>query len=487
MTVRVRYAPSPTGHLHIGGVRTALFNYLYARHNQGQFILRFEDTDLDRNVAGAEEEMLKGFKWLGFEWEEGPDRGGPFGPYRCTQRLDIYRDRLEKLKGQDQAYPCFCTSEELEEDRQRALAEGRMPRYSGRCRHLSESERREKMERGLPYNWRFAIPAGIPLEFEDDIRGQVHFESDDIGDFVIVKSNGLPTYNFQVVLDDALMEITHVIRGEEHLSNTPRQLLIYRALGYQPPKFAHLPQVLNEDRKKLSKRDPNVLPVHSYRERGYLSEALVNFLALLGWSPGGEEEIMSLDEIAQQFSLDRVGKSGAVFDVGKLNWMSGQYMKRKDLPDVTEMVAQDLERQGVSLPLGRDREWLETVTGLYQEQMTCAADFAALAKGFFQPDIDWSDEAREVIQQEGAEAVIRRYRELTQEDTQAWTAAASKARFKRVQKELGVKGRGLFMPVRAALTGEVHGPDLQQTVACLPKEWVLARLDEALHLTSAAQ
>jgi nondiscriminating glutamyl-tRNA synthetase len=486
MAVRVRFAPSPTGHLHIGGVRTALFNYLFAKHHGGDFIFRIEDTDLERNVPGAEEEILKGFRWLGFDWAEGPDIGGPYGPYRCTERLNIYEEYANRLRDTGAIYPCFCTPEELEAERELAQKEGRMPRYSGKCRHLTEEQRAEKLRQGLVPNWRFAIPAGQEISFVDHIRGPVTFQTDDIGDFVVIKSNGIPTYNFQVVIDDALMHITHVIRGEEHLSNTPRQILIYQALGFTVPEFAHLPQVLNTNRKKLSKRDPNVMPVHVYREKGYLPEAIVNFLALLGWSPGGEQEIMSMAEIAALFDLDRVNKSGAVFDTDKLKWMAGQYIRQLPVETLTEMVEDQLERHRVSLPEGKDRAWLQRVVSLYQEQMTCAEDFVTLAAGFFAPDITWDEEALCVLREEGALAVVDAYRQLC-EQAEEWTPEASRARFKQIQSARGVKGRALFMPVRAAVTGEVHGPDLQQSISCLPKEWVLKRLQGAIAAASKSQ
>lgn len=479
MTVRVRYAPSPTGRLHIGGVRTALFNYLFARHHGGEFILRSEDTDLDRNVPGAEAEILDGFRWLGFEWTEGPDVGGPHAPYRCTERLDIYPVYLNQLIEAESAYPCFCTSEELEADRAQAQESGEMPRYSGHCRTLTEAERQAQRDAGRVPNWRFAVPPGVSIEFDDLVRGPIAFHSDDVGDFVIVKSNGIPTYNFQVVVDDALMEITHVIRGEEHLSNTPRQWLIYRALGVEAPVFAHLPQVLDSTRKKLSKRDPSVMPVQAYRDQGYLPAAIVNFLALLGWSPGGEQELFSLSELADLFDLDRVHRSGAIFDTDKLRWMAGQYLHQLPVDELARMIEGQWSTQTVARPDWLDTSTLHTLVTLYQEQMACAADFFTLARGFWQRDVEWADEIWPVLQEDGAVEVVRKYRELAAQDTD-WTADASRSRFRQVQSELGVKGRALFMPVRAAVTGTAHGPDLQQSIACLPREWVLRRMDEVL-------
>lgn len=479
MTVRVRYAPSPTGHLHIGGVRTALFNYLFARHHGGSFILRIEDTDLERNVPGAEEEMLRGFRWLGFEWDEGPDIGGAYGPYRCTERLEVYTEYLQKLVAQGAAYACYCTPEELKEEADKALAEGRVAKHSGPCRHLTDSEKRNLEAEGRKPSWRLVVPGGQILRVNDLVRGEVTFDTDEIGDFVIVKSNGIPTYQFQVVVDDALMKITHVIRGEEHLSNTPRQIVAYQALGFETPEFAHLPQVLNTDKKKLSKRDPNVKPVHEYREQGYLPQAIVNFLALLGWSPGGEEEILTLQQLFDLFDLPRVNKSGAVFDTEKLQWMAGTYLRQAPISDMTVLVQEQLERANISLPAHVAGDWLEQVVSLVHEHMVCAEDFVHVAEGFFHEEAVLDAEALEVLKDDVARQVVERYRELADADEE-WTAEASRARFKTIQKELGVKGRALFMPVRCATTGSVHGPDLQKSIALLPKEWVLHRIEKAL-------
>jgi nondiscriminating glutamyl-tRNA synthetase len=484
MTVRVRFAPSPTGHLHIGGVRTALFNFLFARRHGGALILRIEDTDLERNVPGAERELLEGFRWLGLDWDEGPDIGGPRGPYRCTERLPVYRSALAKLQEHGVVYPCFCTPEQLEAERQEALREGRVPRYSGRCRHLSDAERMRRIDAGEAYNWRFAVPSGIDIEIRDLVHGIVRFSSDDIGDFVVFKSNGMPTYNFQVVVDDHEMGITHVIRGEEHLSNTPRQWLIYQVFGWPVPQFAHLPQVLDAQRKKLSKRDPNVRPVQAYRELGYVPHAIVNFLALLGWSPKDDRELLTMDELVERFDLSGVNRSGAVFDPAKLEWMAGQYLRKLPVETLTEWVQEQLARAGWQCPAGVPDDWLVRVVALYQEQMTCAADFLRLARGFFDPGVQWSQDALQVLSDPGAQEVVRAY--LERMDEGDWTADASRERFKAIQASLGVRGRALYMPVRAAATGETHGPDLQLTLSLLPREWVKARLQAALAAAGAA-
>ncbi|GEO26705.1 glutamate--tRNA ligase [Alicyclobacillus acidoterrestris] len=483
MTVRVRFAPSPTGHLHIGSVRTALFNFLYARHHGGAFVLRIEDTDTNRNIEGAELAFLDGFHWLGIQWDEGIDVGGPYAPYRCMERLELYREHVQKLLDNGRAYPCFCTDEELAAQREAAEREGRVPQYSGRCRALSEEERQAKMDAGIPYSIRFRVPENQEIVVDDLIRGQVTFNSSDIGDYVIVKSNGIPTYNFQVAVDDAAMKITHVIRAEEHLSNTPRQILVFQAFGYEIPTFAHLPIVLDHNRKKLSKRDPSVLPIQTYEELGYVPHAIINFLALLGWSPEGEQELFDIDALCSQFDLGRVSKAGAVFDVDKLNWMANQYFKALAPAEATAMVRRQLERVGQTLPDGVSGDWLEQVVSLYQEQMVCAADFIELSKGFFDKRVAYDEEALELLEQPGSKEVVAAYLALAKAADE-WTAEASRARFKQIQKEQGVKGRALFMPVRAALTGQVHGPDLQKTIALLPRSWVLERLASALERRS---
>lgn len=479
MTVRVRFAPSPTGHLHIGSVRTALFNFLYARRHGGQFLLRIEDTDVNRNIEGAELAFMEGFRWLGMQWDEGLDIGGPHAPYRCMERLELYQEKVRRLLDAGQAYPCFCTDAELTAERESAEREGRVPRYSGKCYALSAEERASRIVQGKPHSIRFHVEAGKELVVEDLIRGRVTFQSDDIGDFVIVKSNGIPTYNFQVVIDDADMEITHVIRAEEHLANTPRQILVFEAFDFAMPKFAHVPIVLDEHRKKLSKRDPNVLPIQAYKALGYVPQAIVNFLALLGWSPEGEDEIFSLPQLAENFDLHRVNRSGAIFDVDKLNWMAKEYFKALPIDQATDMVKEQIEKANWSVPDGVEASWLGEVVLLYQDQMACAHDFLELASSFFQRGVDMDSEASELLTDPSAKRVVEAYLALCQGDS-VWTADRSRARFKEIQMELGVKGRNLFMPVRAAITGHVHGPDLQRLIAVLPQAWVIDRLAMSL-------
>ncbi len=481
--MRTRYAPSPTGHLHIGGARTALFCYLLAKKNKGSFIVRIEDTDVERNVEEAAETQLAGLKWMGIEWDESIDRGGPYGPYRSMERLDIYHSYLEKLQREGHVYPCYCTSEELEADRERQMAQGIAPRYSGRCRQLSEEEKAAFEAEGRKPCYRFKVPSGKIITVKDVVRGEVRFESDGIGDFIIVRPDGRPTYNFAVTIDDALMKITDVIRGEEHLSNTPRQVLIYEALNFPVPNFAHLSLILNQDGKKMSKRDESVVQfVDQYRDLGYLPEALVNFIALLGWAPEGEEELFSKEELIERFSLDRVSKAPAVFDPGKLKWMNNYYIKQSSVERITELAIPHLEAAGkISLPLTPEQEtWLKRLVALYQEQLDYVAQIVPLTEIFFREEITYSQEAQEVLKGEQVpEVLAAMYRQIKEADQ--LDPVEVKGMLKNVQRETGQKGKRLFMPIRAAITGEVSGPELNEAISLLGKEKVLPRLEALIN------
>ncbi|MFD1395720.1 glutamate--tRNA ligase [Kroppenstedtia eburnea] len=484
--VRTRYAPSPTGHLHIGGARTALFSYLWARKKGGSFVVRIEDTDVERNLADAEQKQLEALKWLGIDWDESVDVGGPHAPYRSMERLQIYQEHLQKLVAAGHAYPCYCTQEELEREREQQLAEGKAPKYSGRCRHLTPEERQAFEQAGRKPSIRFRVPDGRVITVQDEVRGEVRFETEGIGDFILQRPDGRPTYNFAVVVDDALMEITHVVRGEEHISNTPRQILLYEALGFEAPVFAHASLILNAEGKKMSKRDESIIQfIDQYRELGYLPEAIINFLVLLGWAPEGEkaeEEIFSRDELIQLFSLERVSKAPAVFDAAKLKWMNNHYIKESSTERITELAIPHLAEAGRigEQPLGEEKEWVTRLVGLYQEQLDYVAQVVELTEMFFRKEVAYSDDAGEILSQEQVpivvEALIRQL-ESTEEEL---TADTVKQLLKAVQKETGYKGKQLFMPVRAAVTGEVHGPDLRETISLLGKETVLARLESFL-------
>lgn len=485
MTVRVRFAPSPTGHLHIGGARTALFNYLFAKKHNGTYILRVEDTDTSRNKADAEEKLIAAFRWLGLTWDEGPDIGGKYGPYRSMERMNSYRPYLDQLVAEEKAYPCFCTKEELEAEREAAIQQGRTPRYSGKCRHLSAEERKAKLAANIPYTLRFAVSGDSEIRFYDHIRGDMSFQREDIEDFVICKSDGVPTYHFAVTIDDALMEITHVIRGEEHLSNTPKHVLLFEAIGFPIPEFAHIPLILNETGKKLSKRDESILQfIEQYRDLGYLPEAVNNYLALLGWSPGGEyseEEIFSLDKLIELFTVDRINKSGAIFNQEKLAWVNSHYIKALDIDTLIELaepyLAADEAYQAYLGQLNEEQATTRTreLVTLFQTAMNQVSDITNLVQLFTEETISYDQEAEAVLAQDQVPTVLTAFAEQLN-NLDDYTPAEIKKRLKAVQKETGYKGKQLFMPIRATATGQVHGPDLQQTLYLLGKDKVLARI-----------
>ncbi|RQD72813.1 MAG: glutamate--tRNA ligase [Candidatus Syntrophonatronum acetioxidans] len=479
--IRVRFAPSPTGPLHIGGARSALFNWLFARKHKGDLLVRIEDTDVERSNLVSEEVILDDLKWLGLDWDEGIQVGGQRGPYRQRERLDIYDSYWKKLLQEEKAYYCFCTEEELEEERELLRKKGEMPRYMGKCRDLTPAERDKLRKEGKKPVVRFKVPRGEIITVEDLIRGRVNFESDGIGDFILIRSDGMPTYNFAVVIDDALMEITHVIRGEEHLSNTPRQMMIYKALGLKMTSFAHISLILGEDRTKMSKRH-GATAISQYRKMGYLPEALVNFLALLGWAPEGEREMFTLPELVEEFSLDRVSRSAAVFNFRKLNWMNGEYIRKSSPERITEMALPFLEEEGlVEENIGsEDYQWLKEVTALLQEQLEYVSQVVTHIKVFFGDEIEeLSPEGAEMLREEPSLQIVQRFREESlQEET--WNQETIKSIFKRIGKELGVKGKKLFQPVRVGLTGKLQGPDLQSLIILLGRERVARRLENTL-------
>ncbi|KZR60530.1 glutamate--tRNA ligase [Pseudobacillus badius] len=477
--IRVRYAPSPTGHLHIGNARTALFNYLFARSKGGKFIIRIEDTDQKRNIAGGEESQLKYLKWLGIDWDESVDKEGEFGPYRQSERNDIYKKYYDQLVEEGKAYKCYCTEEELEAEREAQQAEGKdMAGYSGKCRHLTPEERAAKEAEGRKPSIRIKVPAGEMLTFNDMVKGEVSFESEGISDYVIVKKDGTPTYNFAVAIDDHLMKMTHVLRGDDHISNTPKQLLIYNALGWEPPTFGHMTLIVNESRKKLSKRDESIIQfIEQYKELGYLPEALFNFIALLGWSPAGEEEIFSKEEFIEMFDASRLSKSPALFDQQKLSWMNNQYMKKVDLDRVVELAAPHLVKAGwiAAERSPEEEERVRELIGLYQEKMSFGAQIAEMAELFFKEDVSYEEEAKAVLAEEQVPEVMASFLEKV-EAMDNWQADEIKQAMKAVQKETGHKGKKLFMPIRAAVTGQTHGPDLPKAIELLGKEKVAERL-----------
>ncbi|WP_110113978.1 glutamate--tRNA ligase [Bacillus sp. CGMCC 1.16541] len=480
--VRVRYAPSPTGHLHIGNARTALFNYLFARNQNGKFIIRIEDTDQKRNIEGGEESQLKYLKWLGIDWDESIDEGGDYGPYRQSERTDIYKKHTDELLEKGLAYYCYCTEEELEKEREEQSDNGQMPRYSGKCRNLTAEQRAELEAEGRQPSIRFRVPSGKVYKFDDMVKGEVSFESDGIGDFVIVKKDGTPTYNYAVAVDDHLMKMTHVLRGDDHISNTPKQLMIYEALGWEAPAFGHMTLIVNENRKKLSKRDESIIQfIEQYEALGYLPGALFNFIALLGWSPVGEEEIFSKEQFIEMFDTARLSKSPAVFDTSKLRWMNNQYMKELDLDKVVDLSLPHLVKAGrVEADMDTEKaQWTRDVIALYQEQMSYGAEIVELTEMFFKTEIEYNREARSVLEEEQVPEVLKAFADQVQE-LETFSAADVKAAVKAVQKATGQKGKKLFMPIRVATTGQTHGPELPQAISLLGKETVLARIESII-------
>lgn len=480
--VRVRYAPSPTGHLHIGNARAALFNYLYARSQNGTFVIRIEDTDQKRNVEGGEYSQLNYLKWLGIDWDESVDVGGDYGPYRQMERLDIYSEHYQDLLDRGLAYKCYCTEEELEQEREAQQARGEMPRYSGKCRHLTAEEQEKLAAEGRKPSIRFAVPRGKEYSFIDIVKERVTFESDGIGDWVIVKKDGIPTYNFAVAIDDHHMKISHVLRGDDHISNTPKQLMIYEAFGWDAPKFGHMTLIVNENRKKLSKRDESTIQfIEQYEDLGYLPEALFNFIALLGWSPKGEDELFTKEQFIEIFDADRLSKAAAVFDTKKLEWMNNQYIKAADFDRVLELTVPHLEKAGriSSERTTEEDEWVKKLVSLYQEQLSHGAEIVPLTELFFNKSVEYDEAAREILSEEQVPEVLNGLRDQIQ-SMETFEPAEIKAAIKATQKATGHKGKKLFMPIRVAATGQSHGPELPDSLSLLGKEVVLSRLEEAV-------
>lgn len=476
--LRVRFAPSPTGPFHIGGARSALFNWLLARKEGGKLILRIEDTDLERSTRESEENIKASLRWLGLEWDEGIDIGGEYGPYRQTERLDIYRQYTEKLLASGQAYYCYCSEEELDAERQDQMNKGENPHYSGRCRNLSQADRERFIAEGRKPTVRFRVPDNQQIVFKDLVRDTVSFESNGVGDFVIVKSDGIPVYNYAVVLDDALMKITHVIRAEEHLSNTPRQVLIYQALGLPLPQFGHISLILGKDRTKMSKRH-GATSVEQYKNLGYLPEGIVNFLALLGWAPAGEEEIFSQAELIEEFSMDRVAKNPAVFDIDKLNHINAHYIKKANPELITELALPHLQAAGyIGEELSHEqKEWLVKVVAELQGYISYAAQITEHIDVFFNDNIEFeSEEAHEIMKDADIPRVMEAFKtKLT--DLETVEPAAVQAILKGITKELKLGGKKVYMPVRIAVTGKMHGPELINLIPLIGKERTLARMN----------
>ena len=488
--IRVRYAPSPTGHLHIGNARTALFNYLFARHNKGTFVLRIEDTDQKRNVEGGSKSQMENLRWLGIDWDEGPDKGGDFGPYRQSERKDIYNKYIQQLLDEGKAYYSYKTEEELEEQREEQRAMGIAPHYTYEYEGLTADEIAQKQEeakaKGLKPVVRIHIPEMETYSWEDIVKGHLSFESDTIGgDFVIQKRDGMPTYNFAVVVDDHLMEITHVLRGDDHVSNTPKQLAVYEALGWEPPKFGHMTLIINaETGKKLSKReeDKSVLQfIEQYRDLGYLPDAMFNFITLLGWSPVGENEIFTQRELIKQFDPARLSNSPAAFDRRKLEWINNQYIKKADRDTLLDLALNNLQEAGLveKDPNPEKMEWVRQLVNIYSVQMSYTKQIVDLAKIFFDAPKDLSDEEIDEIHKDEARPVIEEFKKQIDLIPRFTSPQIMKA-VQATRQETGIKGRRLFMPIRIATTRSMVGPGIGEAMELLGKEKVHEHLDLTL-------
>ncbi len=476
--MRTRFAPSPTGSLHVGNARIAILDWLLTRQSGGAFLLRIEDTDRERNLEGADERIYRDLRWLGLDWDEGPvfegrPVPGPHGPYRQSQRLDRYRAAAERLLERDAAYPCFCSDADISTMRETALARGEQPHYDGRCARLSPPEREARRAAGEPAAVRFRVPAGAAVTVRDAVYGEVRFRSDEIGDFILLRSDGLPTYNFAAVVDDIAMEITHVIRGSGHLSNTPRQRLLYDALGSAPPVFAHVPMVLGPDRQKLSKRN-GARALSDYREEGFHPDAIVNYLSLLSWSSPTGDEVLTRDRLIEEISLERMGAADVVFDPDKLRWLSARHIERMSLPDLVDAVrpflaglAKQLDEDVLRDAVASIRSRLSTFAGIRDAmaELEPAADPASLDAG--------------------AVPVLLAATDVL-ESLPAWDLASLEAALKQASKRAAVRGAAFYVPLRRALTGRDHGPALAAVLLVQGKLAVLRRLGDAAAAAEAA-
>lgn len=480
--VRTRFAPSPTGYLHIGGAWTAFFNWLHTRHHGGVFILRIEDTDRSRSTQAYEAALLEDFRWLGITWDEGPDVGGPVGPYRQTERAHLYAEHAQALRDRDAAYPCYCTPEELDAERRQADAAHRPHRYSGRCRELSPAQRAAFEAQGRRPSLRLRVTSlSEPIVIHDIIRGPVVFEPEHLDDYIIVRSDGSPLYNFANVVDDHLMNVTVVIRASEHLSNTPKQFVMYQALGWAPPAVAHLPVILGADRKKLSKRHGDTA-VREYRDRGFLPEAILNFFALMAWHPESEREVYALDELIGGFRLEAVGRASPIFDLDKLTWLNGVYMRRlieQDRERVVDLCAQILQREGLLAgpPAGEQRRYLSRVIEVVGDRLKVGRDIVAYGDFFFR-EVEHDPAASVRYLTPAAAPLLAAYADALAA-LDPFDAKTIEAALRRVCAEAGVDARALIHPARVALTGKTTGPGLFELTELLGRERVLRRLRRA--------
>ena len=485
-SVRVRFAPSPTGKLHIGGARTAIYNWAFARANGGTFILRIDDTDPTRSTDENTQIILRAMRWLGLDWDEGPEVGGDFGPYAQTERLDIYKEAAKKLWDAGRAYPCFCTTEQLAADR--AAAQARKDPFQGyqrRCRDLSREEAQARIDAGEPYVLRIKVPADRgDVVIHDAVHGDVVFDAKELDDFVIFRSDGTPTYNFATVVDDAMMGITHVIRGDDHLSNTPRQVMVYEALEAPVPTFAHISMILGADGKKLSKRH-GATSVEEYRDAGYLPDAFVNYLALLGWSLDGETTVIPRDVLASQFSLERISKNPATFDPKKLDWMNAEYINAMSDADFADQIMlPELHEAGlIDDGFEADETWVDALAAIVKPRTKMPADAVGVAAPVFATAQTLEYDEKSVakgLAKEGMGAVLDAARAaLEAVSANAWSPEAIDGALEPLPEALDAKKRIVFQAVRVAVCGNMVSPPLGETMSLIGKDDCLARIDRA--------
>ena len=485
MSVRVRFAPSPTGFVHIGSLRTALYNYLFAKRMGGEYILRVEDTDRTRIVDGAIENMLEAMAWAGVNHTEGVVLGenkeitqvGEYGPYIQSERLDIYKDYIQQLLDSGKAYYCFCSKERLDEVREKQKEAGETPKYDGNCRNLSKEEVEAKLAAGEEYVIRLKLPENHVIKFTDLVRGETEFNTDELDDQVLIKTDGFPTYHFAVVIDDHLMKITHVIRGEEWISSTPKHVYLYEAFGWEAPTFVHLPNILNKEKKKLSKRHGDVA-VEDFKKKGYLPEGLVNYVALVGWSPDDNQELFTMKELEEHFSIERVSKSGGVFDTDKLNWVNQHYIKDASDEYITDLAIPFLIEAGyITEEDAKNRyDFVKDMVSVVKEKLQYVKEVTEHVNIFFGDKVELeTEECREFLNLEHIPTLINALEEKIGAADEI-NEEAFKAMLKEIQKEHGIKGKNLFMGTRIILTGQMHGPDLPKAAAVIGKDMCLNRI-----------
>lgn len=471
MTVRTRFAPSPTGFIHVGNLRSAIFTYLIAKKDQGTFVLRIEDTDQERFVEGAVDAIKYTLDSCGLIWDEGPDKGGEYGPYVQSERMGMYKEYALQLVEKGEAYKCFCTAERLASLREEGYA-----KYDGHCLHLTEEEIKKNEEEGKPYVIRQKVPNEGSTSFTCKVYGEITIENKEIEDQILLKSDGYPTYNFANVIDDHLMNITHVVRGNEYLTSTPKYTLLYKAFGWEEPTYVHLPLVVKEGGKKLSKREGDAY-YSDFVNKGYLPEAIVNFLALQGWSPESNQEIFTLKELEENFKIERINNSPAVFDLKKLNWLNSQYIKNLELPELKELCMPHLVKEGIVD--GHSDEWVDSLLTVFKDRLDYGSQIIELYDEFFEQEFTLDEEATEFLNQEGVNETLTAFRDLLNE-LELFNASDIKPLIKQAGKIAGSKGKMLFMPLRIATTAQMHGPDLPQVLALLGKETVIERLNSLI-------